>query len=45
MKSFPNPPQGTETFATGGLMLGFVLMMVMDTALGQRMAMVGAGPG
>lgn len=25
--------QGHETFATGGLMLGFVLMMVMDTAL------------
>lgn len=26
--------KGHETFATGGLMLGFVLMMVMDTALG-----------
>lgn len=26
--------QGHETFATGGLMLGFVLMMFMDTALG-----------
>ncbi len=26
--------QGHETFATGGLMIGFVLMMFMDTALG-----------
>ena len=26
--------QGHEAFATGGLMLGFVLMMVLDTALG-----------
>lgn len=26
--------KGHETFATGGLMLGFVLMMIMDTALG-----------
>ena len=26
--------KGHETFATGGLMLGFVLMMFMDTALG-----------
>lgn len=26
--------KGHETYATGGLMLGFVLMMVMDTALG-----------
>ena len=26
--------KGHETFATGGLMLGFVLMMVLDTALG-----------
>ncbi len=26
--------QGHETWATGGLMLGFVLMMVLDTALG-----------
>ncbi len=26
--------QGHETYATGGLMLGFVLMMVLDTALG-----------
>lgn len=26
--------KGHETFATGGLMLGFVLMMVMDTTLG-----------
>jgi zinc transporter, ZIP family len=26
--------QGHETFATGGLMLGFVVMMVLDTALG-----------
>ena len=25
--------KGHETFATGGLMLGFVLMMIMDTAL------------
>ena len=26
--------KGHEAFATGGLMLGFVLMMVLDTALG-----------
>lgn len=26
--------QGHETFATGGLMVGFVLMMLLDTALG-----------
>ncbi|WP_455555783.1 ZIP family metal transporter [Comamonas sp.] len=26
--------KGHETYATGGLMLGFVLMMIMDTALG-----------
>jgi ZIP family zinc transporter len=26
--------QGHEAFATGGLMLGFVVMMVLDTALG-----------
>ncbi|EKU31600.1 ZIP family metal transporter [Alcaligenes faecalis] len=26
--------QGHETFATGGLMIGFVLMMLLDTALG-----------
>lgn len=26
--------KGHETFATGGLMIGFVLMMMMDTALG-----------
>jgi ZIP family zinc transporter len=26
--------QGHEAFATGGLMVGFVLMMVLDTALG-----------
>ena len=26
--------QGHENFATGGLMIGFVLMMVLDTALG-----------
>ena len=26
--------QGHETFATGGLMLGFVVMMVLDTVLG-----------
>ena len=26
--------QGHEAFATGGLLLGFVLMMVLDTALG-----------
>ena len=26
--------RGHEVFATGGLMIGFVLMMVLDTALG-----------
>jgi ZIP family zinc transporter len=26
--------KGPETFATGGLMLGFVSMMLLDTALG-----------
>jgi ZIP family zinc transporter len=26
--------KGHETFATGGLMLGFVIMMLLDTALG-----------
>jgi ZIP family zinc transporter len=26
--------QGHEAFATGGLILGFVVMMVLDTALG-----------
>ena len=26
--------QGHEAFATGGLMLGFVVLMVLDTALG-----------
>ena len=25
--------KGHETYATGGLMLGFVLMMIMDTSL------------
>ena len=26
--------QGHEAYATGGLMLGFVVMMLLDTALG-----------
>lgn len=28
------PPQGPRAFAAGGLIVGFVLMMLLDTALG-----------
>ena len=28
--------KGHEAFATGGLMVGFVLMMLLDTALARR---------